>query len=155
MNVGETTTWQITADLTEDVTHYRPVYTGDSSIATLSPDTEFYSHHGVFTITATGVGQTSFAIEWYYQQTDTGGVCEVVVTVEESVPTPTVTPTPASAPPNGLMINDDQYVTPLNNASTNYKKLIKAYGGVFIDATCTICPPPDEAFMITSPGSYQ
>lgn len=83
MNVGETTTWQITADLTEDVTHYRPVYTGDTSIATLSPDTEFYSHHGVFTITATGAGQTSFAIEWYYEQTDTGGICEVVVTVKE------------------------------------------------------------------------
>src|SRR3990172_6729923 len=84
MNVGETTTWQITADLTEEVSHYRPLYTGDPDIATISPDTEFYSHHGVFTITAVGVGQTSFAIEWYYEQTDTGGVCEVVVTVKES-----------------------------------------------------------------------
>ncbi len=156
MNVGETTTWQITADLTEDVTHYRPVYTGDTSIATLSPDTEFYSHHGVFTITATGAGQTSFAIEWYYEQTDTGGICEVVVTVKEAKPTPIPTvspkPTPTVTSPTGLMINDDQYVTPLNNASTNYKKLMRANGGVFIDAACTICPPPDEAFMITSPG---
>lgn len=153
MNVGETTTWQITADLTEDLSHYRPLYTGDTSIATISPDTEFYSHHGVFTITAVGVGQTSFAIEWYYEQTDAGGVCEVVVTVEESVPTPTVTPTPASASPTGLMINDDQYVIPLNNASTNYTKFIKAYGGVFIDTSCECCEcPPDAAMLITSPG---
>ena len=126
--------------MTEDLSHYRPLYTGDPGIATISPDTEFYDHHGVFTITATGAGQTSFAIEWYYEQTDAGGVCEVVVTVKESAPT-------------GLMFNDDQYVTPLNNASTNWKKFIKTSGGVFIDTSCECCEcPPDAAMLITSPG---
>ena len=143
MKVGETTTWQITADLTEDETFYTPLYTGDSNIATISPDKPFTDRHGVFTITAVGAGQTSFAIQWNYKPSNEGSVCKVVVTVEEAETTPKSL---------RLMINDDSFVCPFSNTSTQGRKFIQARGGVFIDTTCTICPPPDTASMITSGG---
>lgn len=76
---------------------------------------------------------------------------EVVVAVKETEPTPvtTVTPTPILS---GLIINDDFFVCPFNSTSTHGKKFVQARGGIFIDATCTICPPPDTASMIASGG---
>lgn len=152
MKVGETTTWQITADLTEEETLYTPLNTGDPNVATISSDTPFTAHHGVFTITTVVAGQTSFAIQWYFMSRPMQAMFgEVVVAVKEAEPTPVAMVTPTLIL-SGLIINDDFFVCPFNSTSTHGKKFVQARGGIFIDATCTICPPPDTASMIASGG---
>ena len=59
LEVGESFTWIITADLTEDLTVYTPVALPNSAVATLSPQTQFTAHAGVYTLTAVAPGENT------------------------------------------------------------------------------------------------
>src|SRR3990167_2539583 len=87
MRAGETAQWQITADLTEDITHYTPVIIGNPSVAKMEPNIPFEEHHGLFTFTAIGEGKTEFSINWFYNPTGAGGDCTVIVAVEKHTST--------------------------------------------------------------------
>ncbi|MFO0795348.1 MAG: RHS repeat-associated core domain-containing protein, partial [Candidatus Brocadiaceae bacterium] len=145
VKVGEEKQWQITADLQEVETTYTPVELGDPKIATISPSQEFKAHHGVFTITGVGEGETSFKVHWFYPGTGASGDCSVLVKVSA---------TQASLSKK-LIYNDeaDSFIPPLNNASTYGDKITQSKGGVFTDAACCdVCLPPDTASIIGQGG---
>ncbi|HVR75963.1 MAG TPA: hypothetical protein VMT52_16650, partial [Planctomycetota bacterium] len=71
---GEIFHWQITADLTEVLSDYTPLDTGNPNVAIISPAIPFLDHHGLFTIVATGFGETTFKVHWFYEETGFSGV---------------------------------------------------------------------------------
>lgn len=79
---GEVFEYQITADLIEVLSDYTPLDTGNPNVAILSPAIPFLAHHGVFTIIATGFGETKFRIHWFYAETGASNICEVTVVVD-------------------------------------------------------------------------
>ncbi len=85
VKAGETVSWQITADRTEDVSLYTPIDLGNPDVATISPNTVFADHNGDFTITGVAQGETSFSYNWFFEPTDASGVCTVFVSVSEEV----------------------------------------------------------------------
>lgn len=142
MNAGDTTQWQITADLIEDETTYTPLETGDPNIATIEPTEQFKAHDGVFTVTAIGEGITSFSVKWDYAPTQRSDTCECIVTVN-----------PATTDIKDIIFNDDSSVSPFNNPSTYGNKTDQSQGGDLNDtACCDICPITDTASLITSGG---
>ena len=80
--VGEGVTWQITADLTEDISSYVPTYTGDIFVADVVPSAPFNAHHGTFFITSVAPGTSTLSVNWAYAPTGAAGVCTVEITVE-------------------------------------------------------------------------
>jgi len=82
IDVDETVTWQITADVLETKTTYTPG-TYDSHVVLITPNIEFSGFHGVFTITGLTAGTTSFSVPWVNNEgTGGSGTCTVSITVK-------------------------------------------------------------------------
>lgn len=80
--VGHSAGWQVTADLTEDISNYIPIYTGDIFAADVTPAAPFNAHHGAFIITGVAPGTSTLSVAWAYAPTGAAGDCTVEITVE-------------------------------------------------------------------------
>lgn len=107
LTVGQVATWQITADLTEVVSSYVPIYTGDIVAADVAPAGPFAAHHGVFAITGVAPGTATLSVTWAYAPTEASAVCTVEITVEPADPDSGGTTTDGDGDEDGSSGHDD------------------------------------------------
>jgi hypothetical protein len=84
--VGQTLTWQITADLTELETTYTPTITGSNGVAQIFPSAPFNSRHGEFVVTGVAPGTNTLSVHWLYLGNGVSGVCTVRIIVVPARP---------------------------------------------------------------------
>lgn len=83
---GETVIWQITADITEEVSQYTILQIPDPTVASVTwkqyPANPFMDHHGTFAITGVSEGGAVLAVHWFYEPTNASGTCIVEIVVK-------------------------------------------------------------------------
>ncbi len=106
LQVGETLTWRITADMTEEETVYTPTLTGPANVVRVFPDHEFRSRHGVFVFTGVTPGTNVLSVHWLYEGNGANATCPVTIRVIDG-------PTPlrySTAPGEGSLVANDHSV---------------------------------------------
>lgn len=81
LQVGETLTWRITADLTEEESIYTPSINGPANVVQVFPDHQFHSRHGVFVFRGLSVGTNTLSVHWLYSGNGANATCQVVIKV--------------------------------------------------------------------------
>ena len=81
LQVGETLTWRITADLVETESVYTPTLSGPANVVQVFPDHQFSSRHGVFVFTGLSPGTNTLSVHWLYTGNGANAICNVTIKV--------------------------------------------------------------------------